>query len=93
MNSDFKLFENLPGIKSNLTSKTLNSATSAAPPDPLGGLGGVDAAGSSRGYGGAAVTDHDRDPAAAYLYLIIEGYLAGILAACQWGEKPYGASI
>jgi len=27
------------------------------PPDPTAGLGGVDAAGSSRGYGGAAVTE------------------------------------
>jgi hypothetical protein len=40
----------------------LNSATSAAPPDPLGGHGGADAAIAVSGHGGAAVTDPDRDP-------------------------------
>ena len=55
------------------------------------GYGGANAAGSSRGYGGAAVTEHDREPrGGGYLYLIIEGYLAGILAACQLGESRMG---
>jgi hypothetical protein len=70
-------------------------ATAAlAPPDPSGGLGGADAAIAVSGHGGAAVTDHDREPrGGGYLYLRIEGYLAGTLAACQLGVKPYGTSI
>ena len=38
-------------------------ATAAlAPPDPSGGHGGADAAIAVSGHGGAAVTEHDRDP-------------------------------
>jgi len=49
---------------------------------------------SVRGLGGAAVTDHDRDPLCGrYLTLIIEGYLAGTLAVCQLGEKLVGQAF
>jgi hypothetical protein len=38
------------------------------------GLGGADAAIAVSGLGGAAVTEHDREPrGGGYLYLIIEG--------------------
>jgi len=69
-------------------------ATAAlAPPDPSGGHGGADAAIAVSGHGGAAVTEHDRDPRGGIPYLDTRGIASVYCCLVLGGTKPCGASI